>query len=343
MNRVFAYRTALAALTFSIACVAHAGIFGKKDSGAEVKVINSGPFKGKSTLAIGAFRVTFKTHDTVVSVAGGALMGHGGSSVTDDTTLSGIDHAQMQKIADAIYADFIQQAADKGYTIVDSVKLAAASPEYKALPTTTSFTEGPFGYFVIPTGQTSPIMPTDDYKQERHGAQTFGASFKGIGAQTAKTEANAVFPKVGKDTGAAVIQVNIVVNYAAYKGTQSAWMSNSKATVDFGATIEGVDTALMGTMIKAWDARTPDCGNCMAVAYLKGNVHSSEPMGAAEKRDALGASGNIGNAIGALTGGSIAKHKAYDFTAEPAAYEKNSLAVAKEATEMLLGEIAKEK
>jgi len=322
---------------------AHAINFGKKDATASVKVNNGGPLKGKSTLAIGAFRVAFKQHDQVVSTAGGALMGGGGSSVTDDATMVGIDHALMQKIADAIYADFVQQATAKGYTIVDSVKLAATSAEYKALPSTVSFTDGPFGAFVVPTGQTSPVMPTDDYKQERHGAQGFGAAFKGVGAQMAKTEANAVFPKIGKETGAAVIAVNIVVNFAAFKGTQSVWMSGSKATVDFGATIEGVDPQLMGTMIKAWDAKTPDCGNCMAMAYLKGVVHSSDAIGTTEKRDALGVSGNVGNAIGGLMGGSIAKHKAYELTADPAAYEKSVMQVSKDANAMLLEEIAKEK
>ena len=332
-----------ALLLCAVPLSAHAINFGKKDASASVKVINGGPLKGKSTLAIGAFRVAFKQHDQVVSTAGGALMGGGGSSVTDDATMVGIDHALMQKIADAIYADFVQQARAKGYTVLDSVKLAATSSEYKALPTTVSFTDGPFGAFVIPTGQTSPVMPTDDYKQERHGAQGFGAAFKGVGAQMAKTEANAVFPKIGKDTGAAVIAVNIVVNFAAFKGTQSTWMSGSKATVDFGATIEGIDPQLMGTMIKAWDAKTPDCGNCMAQAYLRGVVHSSDSIGTAEKRDALGVSGNVGNAIGGLMGGSIAKHKAYELTADPVAYEKNALQVAKDANAMLLEEIAKEK
>jgi len=344
MIRTFVTRTSSGALLLcAFALSAHAINFGKKDSAASVKVTNGGPFKGKSALAIGAFRVTFKLHDQVVSTAGNALMGGGGSSVTDDTTMVGIDHVLMQKIADAIYADFLQQATAKGYTILDSVKLAATSPEYKALPVTVSFSEGPLGSFVIPTGQTSPVLATDDYKQERHGAQTFSAGFKGIGVQMAKTEANAVFPKIGKDTGAAVIAVNIVVNYAAYKGTQSTWMGNSKATVDFGATIEGVDAQMLGTMIRGWDAKTADCGNCMAEAYLKGVVHSSEPIGTTAKRDALGVSGNVGNAIGGLMGGSIAKHKAYELTADPAAYEKNSLQVAKEAVGLLLEEVAKEK
>lgn len=316
--------------------------FKTKAKDATVKVVNGKPLKGKSTLTIGAFRVAFKTHDQVVSVAGGALMGHGGSSVTDDTTLVGVDHVLMQKIADEIYADFLAQAKAKGYSIVDSAALASTSADYKALPATASFVEGPFGLFVIPTGQTSPVMGADDYKQERHGAQTFTSGFKGIGVGMAKTAANDVFIKAAAPD-AAVVAVTIVVNYATYKGTQSTWGGNSSATVDFGATIEGADPYGLGTGIKAWDSKTQGCAACMAQAYMAGNIHTSDSIGTTEKRDALGVSGNVSNALGALMGTGVGKHKAFAVTADPVAYEKNVLVVAHDASDLLLTEVAKEK
>jgi len=326
--------TALAAPAFGI------GFGSKKEKSATIKLLNGKPLKGKSTLAIGAFRVAFKMKDQVVSVAGGALSGGHGSSVTDDTTMTGIDQVMMQKIADEIYADFLMQAKAKGYTIVDSASLATSSADYKALATTASGTEGPFGVFVIPTGQTSPVLGADDYKQDRHGAQSFTAGFKGIGLQNAKTAANEVFPKIAAPD-AAVIAVTMVVNFATYKGSQSTWMSSSSATVNFGATIEGADPYGSGTGIKIWDAKTMGCGACMASAYMAGNIHSEEGIGTTQKRDALGVSGNIGNAASVLMGGSIAKHKAIELTADPVAYEKNVLVVAQEATDLLLSELAK--
>lgn len=311
--------------------------FGNKDKGAVVKIVNGKPLKGKSTLALGAFRVAFKTHDQVVSIARGALMGNGGSSVTDDTTMSGVDHALMQKIANEIYADFVEQAKAKGYTIIDSASLASSSAEYKALPTTVSFTDGPFGAFVVPVGQTSPVLGADDFKQDRHGAQSMFSGFKGLGAQMSKSAADAVFYKIGSPD-AAVLAVTIVVNYATYKGTQSQWGGNSSASVDFGATIEGGDAYGIGTGIHAWD---PKAG--VAYANMVGNVHTSDPIGTTEKRDALGVSGNVSNAIGALTGTGVGKHKAFALTADPAAYEKNVLVVAHDASDLLLTEVAKEK
>ena len=345
MNRQFVSRALCAVLVSgAIVLPAKAINFGKKEESAEVKVTKGGPLKGKTSLAIGAFRVSFKTHDEVVSVGGGALMGGRGSSVRDDTTMSGVDQALMQKIADQVYADFVQQATAKGYTVIDSAKLATQSPAYKALPTTVNFAEGPLGAFVIPIGQTSPVLATDDYKQDRHGAQTTFGGFKGVGVQMATTEANSVFPKLANETGSAVIAVNIVVNFAAYKGTQSTWLSNSKATVDFGATIEGVDQQLLGTMVKVWDAKSSGCGTCMGQAHLQGDVHSSEAIGTFEKRDALGVSGATANAIGMLSGvGKQETHKAYHLTADPVAYEKNTLTVAKQANEMLLDAMVKER
>ena len=79
----------------------------------------------------------------------------------------------------------------------------------------------------------------------------------------------------------------------------------------------------------------------MASAYMAGNIHSEEGIGTTQKRDALGVSGNIGNAASVLMGGSIAKHKAIELTADPVAYEKNVLVVAQEATDLLLSELAK--
>ena len=316
--------------------------FGTKAKDATVKVVNGKPLKGKSTLAIGAFRVAFKTHDQVVSIAHGALMGNGGSSVTDDTTLSGVDHALMQKIADEIYADFLVQAKAKGYSITDSAALASTSADYKALPVTASFAEGPFGLFVVPTGQTSPVLGADDYKQERHGAQSFTSGFKGIGVGMAKTAANDVFIKVASpDT--AVLAVTIVVNYATYKGTQSQWGGSSSATVDFGATIEGADAYGLGTGVKAWDSKTQGCAACMAQANMSGNIHTSDSIGTTEKRDALGVSGNVSNALGALMGTGVGKHKAFNVTADPVAYEKNVLVVASEASNLMLTKVAAER
>lgn len=81
----------------------------------------------------------------------------------------------------------------------------------------------------------------------------------------------------------------------------------------------------------------------MAEVYLQGNIHNSESVGTFDKRDALGVSGNASNAISVLMGGSIAKHKAYRLIADPAAYEKNALVITKEANELLIDELAKNK
>ncbi|MEO6924130.1 MAG: hypothetical protein ABI142_09915 [Bryocella sp.] len=345
MNVRFLSRSAVAVVCVGLFCsqTMCAISFGKKD-GVDVKIVNGGPLKHKSILAIGAFRVAFKTHDKVVATGGG-IMNHGsGSSSIQEASMEGIEQPLMQKIADQIYADFVAQATAKGYTIIDSAKLAGSNAEYKNLAMTANFTDGPLGTFVVPTGQVSPVLATDDYKQENHGTRGFGAAFKGIGSQMSTTEANKVFPKVGKETDAAVIAVTIVVNFATFKGSQSAWMSGSKSSSNFGATIEGVDDLLMGTNIKAWDAKTNGCGNCMAHAYLKGNIHSTESIGEMTSHKANTTGDNVGNVLAGLTGsGSMTKRKSLTLTADPDAYQKNVLLVAQQAHEMLLSEIVKEK
>lgn len=191
-----------------------------KDKDATAKVTHGEPFKSKSSFALGAFRVAFVTEDKVSSVSKGLMSGHGGSSSFMYGELVGVDHPLMQKIADRIYADFLKQAAAKGYTIVDSTQLAKTSPAYSAMEAAENFAEGRLGTVVIPTGQRSvPLAADDSAKAQRGaGAGSMMSSIHNLGTLSAKAEANKAFPEASKEAGVPVLGVTIVVNFADFKG-----------------------------------------------------------------------------------------------------------------------------
>lgn len=319
--------------------------FGSKDKEASAKITHGGAFKGKSAFALGAFRVSFITEDKVTSVAKGMLSGGGGASSLMSGTLVGVDHALMQKITDAIYADFLKQAAAKGYTVTESTQLAQNSASYKAMATATNFSEGRLGTIVIPTGQTSVPLPADNSAKLDKGAQGFMSGFKNLGNQMATAEANKAFPAAAKESGTPILGVTIVVNFADFKGYTSTFGSSAKATIMPGATIEGTPKGqiISSTSILGWDGNTPTCANCESEVILENMVHSTESIGALDSHSNMKTGDYIANGIGALGGVGVSNKRGATITADPVAYEKNVLIVAAQATDILLTAIAKEK
>lgn len=328
MHRRILLCLSLAACVGSSASTAHALGFGSKD--ASIKVEKGGAFKGQSTIAIGSFRVAFVTEDSAVASSHGAFS-NGGSSAKMTGELTGVDHALMQKIADEVYADFLKQAAAKGFTVIDSAKLAATSSAYSAVAQTENFASSRIGTLVIPTGQRSVPLASDDSAKNSKGVGSFGSAFHNLGQATAKSDANKAFPLAAKDVGAPVMGITMVVSFANFKGTSSSF-GNSKASVEPGITIEGTNKNELAlfTSILAWDAKSCEYVGCMAQVILQGDMHSSEPIGSASS------TGKKNFFLGTAKGNAV-------LDADPDLYEKNALIMTAQASDMMLSAISKEK
>ena len=288
---------------------------------ANVKVAHGSELKGRSTVAIGAFRVAFVTEDAANAVTHGLF---GGSAAKMSGKLSGLDHALMQRIADEIYADFLKQAAVKGFTVIESASLAKTAAAYAALAPSENFAVGRLGTFVIPTGQRSVGLASDDRAKEEKGAGGFAARFAIVGDQVAKAPAYDAFPIAAKQADASVLAVTIVVNFADFKGSSS--LGGSKASLAVGATIDGrnKNEIIPSTSILGWSTGTGSCALCQAQFGLEGQIHSDASIGAYES------SGSSNNLTGTVS-------------VDPVAYEKNVLLVAAQASELLLNAVVAEK
>lgn len=294
---------------------------GAGENAATVKVTRGGELKGKSAFALGAFRVAFVTQDAAAAAARGIF---GGSAAKISAELVGVDRALMQKIADEIYADFLKQAAAKGYTVVESSSLLKTSAAYAALTPAENFSVGRLGTFVIPTGQRSVALASDARAKEEKGTGGFAARFNIVGDQVAKAPAYDAFPVAAEQAGAPVLAVTIAVNFANFKASSS--LGGSKASLAVGATIDGRNKLeiLPSTAILAWDKGTGSCALCQAQFGLEGQIYSDAVIGNYD------GSGTQNNQAGAVT-------------ADPAAYEKSVLAVAAQAIDLLLGAVAAER
>jgi hypothetical protein len=291
------------------------------DKSASVKVTRGGEIKGKSTVAFGAFRVAFVTEDAATAESHGIM---GGSAAKMSGELVGADHALMQKIADEVYADFLKQAATKGYTVIESSVLVDKAAAYAALTPSENFAVGRLGTFVIPTGQRSVALASDARAKEEKGSGGFAARFNMVSDQLTKTVAYEAFPTAAKQAGTPILGITIVVNFADFKGSSS--LGGSKASLAVGATIDGrnKNELIPSTAILGWDKGTDSCALCQAQFVLEGQIHSDAAIGT---YDSSGSQNNLSGIV----------------TVDPDAYEKNALLVAAHASDLLLSAMASEK
>ena len=320
---------AIAALAISSGPNAHALDFGGGDKKASVKAEHASILSGQSKIAIGAFRVAFVTEDAANSESHGAFSG-GGSAARMSGVLLGVDNALMQKITDAVYADFLKQAAAKGYTVMDSVALDKTAPAYHELVAVENFKTGRLGTLVIPTSQRSVELAADSRGKDEKGSGGFAAAFHNVTDQVSSAPANKAFPTAAKQAGMPVVAVTIVANFANFKGSSSSF-GTSKASLTPGATIDGrnKNNIIASTSIQGWDAGTGSCALCMAQFELEGQIHSEAPIGTL-------------NINGEWSFGGSTKKGAV-VQADPVSYEKNVEAVASQATDLMLSAMAAKK
>jgi len=217
------------------------------DSGALDDVLES-----TTKIGIAKFNVHFITEDRV-----SASTGDGGVAVMD-IALGGITKAQMQAITDAAYADLVAQLKAAGREIIP-VETIRATSGYRGI----NF-DGPSGTSWN-TGMDTQIL-TD---QERRIITTFSTTGLpgwhiaplGVGNQ-------AVFPWISGEAHAAIINVDVTVNFVetTSSGRGSAWFS-SDASVEAKPILK-----IMGYRIDGHFTDNPPGG--VMGSFIQGNGES---------------------------------------------------------------------
>lgn len=348
LNRLFPCALVGAACLFASPSSAQIRIGGPNLKTANVHVDRGNIMKGQSSFAVAAFRVIFVTSDYTSATSSNNNAGETGafyegrSKASAAAQLVGLDKDLMQKLTDEIYADFLTRARTAGYTVVDSKGLAQRSKTYTTLPMTENFGEGRFGTYVIPTGQTSTEQANDNSTAVGRGASSgvFGG-FKKASQSRKKSDADKQMPDVSTEAGMPVVGVTMVVSFARFKSNGfSHWGQSSKTSVEFGPTINGIDEEdmPMATGIQFWDKDSnKNCVSCykLAAAVLRSDIHTTDSLGSlgkpVTKKDANWITGNASKDLKAV------------LFVDPELFQKNELAQASRANEMLIGALARER
>jgi hypothetical protein len=253
------------------------GFLGQRVSPEEMAVIGSGSFKGARKVAITVFNVAFPDENHLVAKTSGHAGGFSSSAKADlRTTMTGVDRATRQRIADYAYKTFVAQLTAAGYEVVDTAELIRLAPEYATWTAEPNFSQGRFGTYVAPTGRSLYWWQGDKMKRNETGALDY--SMSAIKLLTDRPQAFGRTPMVAYVAQVGAIAVTLVIDYGVYSTSGVAGRGfGGKASASF---LPGVSVAAGGgidraTMMNYWK---PNSGGFGAQATLQIPVRSEAPF-----------------------------------------------------------------
>ncbi|MDX8381364.1 MAG: hypothetical protein R8M14_04560 [Ghiorsea sp.] len=187
--------------------------------------------ESSTKIGVAKFNVHFITEDRV-----SATTGDGGAAVMD-VSLEGVMKTQFQAITNAAYADFVAQLKASGREIIP-VETIQATSGYRGI----NF-DGPSGASEN-TGMDTQILTT----QEKRIITTFSTTgLPGWHIDPLGVGNQAVFPWISGEAHAAIINVDITVNFieTSSSGRGSAWFS-SDASVNAKPSIKIINVKIDG-------------------------------------------------------------------------------------------------
>lgn len=243
-------------------------VFGQAVSPDEVKVVHGSEFKGARKVAISVFDVAFpgENHFTANTRAHGML---GSARASLSTTMTGVDQATQQRITDRAYALFVAQLTAAGYEVVDQRELARLAPEFGTWASLPNFSQGRFGAYVAPTGQSLRLLQGDGAKRDTSGMfGQQGAAFRVLDRPLAFARS----PYIANAGDIGVIAVTLVVDYGVYSSSgESNHRRDAQTGFDLGVTVAAGDVSDHGSLLEYWG---PKSGGFPALALLQQPIRS---------------------------------------------------------------------
>ena len=246
-------------------------------------------FKGAKRVAISVFNVAFPTSNSLTSRLASKTHTSTSSgyyvSVTTTTTfhktstlhttMEGLDHDTQQRIADAAYADFVEELKRAGYEVVSPEELTRLAPEFATWSSVANFSTGRYGTYVAPTGRALRFLSGDT--AQRDISSKSGELFSPFRAWD-RPQALTRSPYLAHDAKLGIIAVTLVVDYGVYSTTGVTQKSKEEVKVEFerAVTVQSGRLRDTGTILQYWG---PNSGGFPAIAALAVPVTSDKPFG----------------------------------------------------------------
>ena len=273
----------------------------------EITTVGIDYLKGEQKVVIGSFRVAF-SQKVSASARSSSLFGTDSQSAGMSGTLTGLDNAQYQAIADTAYADFVKKLKTTGLQVIEPQALQQ-SELYKQMASSPSPLLMGDQVMVAPTGMKLAIFP---------GEAGVSSAFGGFDT----TNPMRVFPQLAKEQSAGVMSVTYYVDFlnASTSGNTRILGGDAEVSMGQGLSVRagsGIDySTLKGVQCVGY------CPNAVSSIDLGQAVYSTEPYGVSRDVTAGGVN-TLGIMSGLLTGSGFSR-KDIEITADPARYQKIS-------------------
>ena len=228
----------------------------------QVKNLNGSQLKGMQRVAISVFNVEFPDEyhleaKSSGTTGAGSASGRMGMTRTAELTthLVGMDLASRQRIADAAYADFVDELKAAGFEVVDHAALLAAAPEIASWTSLPNGAQGRFGTYVAPTGMVVYPMSGDTKKRESSG---MFHQLNLLVNMAASSQAYKRSAYVARDANTYVLAVSMVVDYGVYStsGDRRGYGKRVSAGFEKGAAIAAGTLINPATTIRVWNTHS---------------------------------------------------------------------------------------
>ena len=228
----------------------------------QVKNLNGSQIKGMQRVAISVFNVEFPDEyhlqaKSSGTTGAGSASGRMGSVRTVDLTthLVGMDLVSRQQIADAAYADFVDELKAAGFEVVDHSGLVAAAPEISTWTTQPNGSQGRFGTYVAPTGMSVYPMSGDTKQRESSG---MFRQMNLIVNMAATSQAYKRSAYVARDANTYVLAISMVVDYAVYStsGDRRGFGKRVSAGYEKGAAVAAGTLIDPATTVRVWNTHS---------------------------------------------------------------------------------------
>lgn len=305
-----------------------------KDNPA-VKVSGKDAVKGATAVAIGAFNVGFIFESTdQIAKTGGALAAVGGVTKAK-SSLVGVTPAMMQQIADAAYADLVQQLAANGFAVTEPASVFASD----ALAT---------------KGKTEPTEATILLEKKSKGKATYmypaviprqiliagdvptSGGFGQIGNTMAYAQNGVAFGTYARSAGTPVIAVTYLIDFSDQKRPGAFNFGGLKVNANLSVTPGYSKMTVMGangkqSVLTLGQSVSVD-GEFIEIA----DASSGREKGV---QAAANVAGGLAAAVG-LGGLGFGKTRKYEFNAKPGNYEEGATKAASLANQLLVSQLA---
>jgi hypothetical protein len=253
------------------------GFFQQAISPQEMQIMHQSEFKGAKKVAFSSFAVAFPAEQHLMAETKGHNMTGWSSSAKAylDTTLTGVDKATQQRITDKAYALFVQQLTAAGYEVVEPSELAKLAPEFATWASAPNFTQGRYGAYVAPTGQSVHFLQGDTAKRDVSGQ--FTTQFASIGRQLDDAVAFKRSPYIAHDGNLGIIAVTLIVDYgvATSSGEKNKMWGGARTGFAPGVNIAAGNISDHGSLLEYWG---PKSGGFPAYAFIQQPIHSDKPF-----------------------------------------------------------------